>query len=107
MSYIAGPGHGGPAMVANTWLEGSWSEHYPALGRDGRRMAELFRQFSFPGGIPSHVAAEVPGSIHEDGDLGYSLSHALGAAFGNPAILCAVSIGHGEGETGTLAATPK
>src|SRR3546814_131427 len=91
-------------MVANTWLEGSWSEHYPALGRDGRGMAELFRQFSFPGGIPSHVAVEVPGSIHEGGELGYSLSHAFGAAFDDPDIVVACVIGDGEAETGPLAA---
>src|SRR3546814_16579037 len=92
----------GPAMVANTWLEVSWWEHYPALGRDGRGMAELFRQFSFPGGIPSHVAAEVPGSIHEGGELGYSLSHAFGAAFDDPAIVVACVIGYCGAETGPL-----
>src|SRR5690606_40388022 len=84
MIYITGPGHGGPALVANTWLEGSWSETYPSVSRDREGMQQLFRQFSFPGGVPSHVAAEVPGSIHEGGELGYSLSHAFGAAFDNP-----------------------
>ncbi len=101
--YIAGPGHGGPALVANTWLEGSWSETYPAVGRDEAGMAQLFRQFSFPGGIPSHVAAEVPGSIHEGGELGYSLAHAFGAAFDNPDLIVACVIGDGEAETGPLA----
>src|ERR1700729_3331361 len=81
MIYIAGPGHGGPALVANTYLEGTYSEFYPAIGRDESGMRKLFRQFSFPGGIPSHVAPETPGSIHEGGELGYALSHAHGAAF--------------------------
>ncbi|GIJ81332.1 xylulose-5-phosphate/fructose-6-phosphate phosphoketolase [Micromonospora phaseoli] len=101
--YITGPGHGGPALVANTWLEGTWSERYPGTGRDEAGMARLFRQFSFPGGIPSHVAAEVPGSIHEGGELGYALSHAYGAAFDNPDLLVACVIGDGEAETGPLA----
>ncbi|MGH9086018.1 MAG: phosphoketolase, partial [Acidimicrobiales bacterium] len=105
MIYITGPGHGGPAVVANTWLEGSWSDTYPAVGRDGAGMAELFRQFSFPGGIPSHVAAEVPGSIHEGGELGYSLSHAFGAAFDNPDLVVTCVIGDGEAETGPMAAS--
>jgi xylulose-5-phosphate/fructose-6-phosphate phosphoketolase len=101
--YVAGPGHGGPALVANTWLEGSWSETYPAVGRDAAGMERLFRQFSYPGGIPSHVAAEVPGSIHEGGELGYSLSHAFGAVFDSPEAICACVIGDGEAETGPLA----
>ncbi|HEX2719970.1 MAG TPA: hypothetical protein VHM71_03365, partial [Candidatus Deferrimicrobium sp.] len=84
MIYIAGPGHGGPAMVANTWLEGTYSEVYPDVPRNEEGMRKLFRQFSFPGGIPSHVAPETPGSIHEGGELGYALSHAFGAVFDNP-----------------------
>jgi xylulose-5-phosphate/fructose-6-phosphate phosphoketolase len=100
--YIAGPGHGGPAMVANTWLEGTYSELYPSVSRDEPGMARLFRQFSFPGGIPSHVAPEVPGSIHEGGELGYALMHAYGAAFDNPDLLVACVIGDGEAETGPL-----
>ena len=105
MIYITGPGHGGPALVANTWLEGSYTEHYPSLGRDAAGMAQLFRQFSFPGGIPSHVAPEVPGSIHEGGELGYSLAHAYGAAFDNPDLVVACVVGDGEAETGPLAAS--
>lgn len=101
--FVTGPGHGGPAIVANTWLEGTWSEVYHHIGRDEAGMARLFRQFSFPGGIPSHVAAEVPGSIHEGGELGYALSHAYGAAFDNPDLLVACVIGDGEAETGPLA----
>ncbi|WP_460849039.1 phosphoketolase family protein, partial [Phytohabitans suffuscus] len=101
--YITGPGHGGPAIVANTWLEGTYSELYPSISRDEAGMARLFRQFSFPGGIPSHVAPEVPGSIHEGGELGYSLMHAYGAAFDNPDLLVACVIGDGEAETGPLA----
>ncbi|MDN5835834.1 MAG: phosphoketolase family protein, partial [Nitrosospira sp.] len=104
MLYIAGPGHGGPAMVANTWLEGSYSEFYPCISRDATGMQRLFKQFSFPGGIPSHVAPETPGSIHEGGELGYSLSHAYGAAFDNPDLIVACVIGDGEAETGPLAA---
>jgi xylulose-5-phosphate/fructose-6-phosphate phosphoketolase len=103
--YICGPGHGGPGMVANTWLEGSYSEVYPAVTRDAEGMQELFRQFSFPGGIPSHAAPETPGSIHEGGELGYSLSHAYGAAFDNPDLVVACVIGDGEAETGPLAAS--
>ena len=103
MFFITGPGHGGPALVANTWLEGSWSDTYPAVSRDRTGMAKLFRQFSFPGGIPSHVAADVPGSIHEGGELGYSLSHAFGAAFDNPDLIVACVVGDGEAETGPLA----
>lgn len=102
--YIAGPGHGGPALVACTWLEGSYSERYPNVPRNAEGMATLFRQFSFPGGIGSHVTPEVPGSIHEGGELGYSLSHAFGAAFDNPDLLVACVIGDGEAETGPLAA---
>ncbi|WP_055589106.1 phosphoketolase family protein [Peterkaempfera griseoplana] len=102
---IWGPGHGGPAVVANSWLEGSYTETYPDITRDGAGMARLFRQFSFPGGIPSHVAPETPGSIHEGGELGYSLSHAYGAAFDNPDLLVACVIGDGEAETGPLAAS--
>ncbi|MDQ7904018.1 phosphoketolase family protein [Phytohabitans sp. ZYX-F-186] len=101
--YVTGPGHGGPAIVANTWLEGTYSELYPSVSRDEAGMARLFRQFSFPGGIPSHVAPEVPGSIHEGGELGYSLMHAYGAAFDNPDLLVACVIGDGEAETGPLA----
>jgi xylulose-5-phosphate/fructose-6-phosphate phosphoketolase len=101
--YITGPGHGGPALVANTWLEGTYSELYPSVSLDETGMARLFRQFSFPGGIPSHVAPEVPGSIHEGGELGYSLAHAHGAAFDNPDLLVACVIGDGEAETGPLA----
>jgi xylulose-5-phosphate/fructose-6-phosphate phosphoketolase len=103
--YIAGPGHGGPALVANTYLEGTYSEFYPAIGRDEEGMRRLFRQFSFPGGIPSHVAPETPGSIHEGGELGYSLSHAYGAAFDNPDLVVTCVVGDGEAETGPLAAS--
>ncbi len=105
MIYIAGPGHGGPAMVANTWLEGSYSEFYPRISRDEKGMRRLFKQFSFPGGIPSHVAPETPGSIHEGGELGYSLAHAFGAAFDNPDLIVACVVGDGEAETGPLAAS--
>jgi xylulose-5-phosphate/fructose-6-phosphate phosphoketolase len=101
--YVIGPGHGGPGIVANTFLEGSYSELYPAVTRDARGMKRLFRQFSFPGGIPSHVAPEVPGSIHEGGELGYSLLHAYGAAFDNPDLLVCCVVGDGEAETGPLA----
>jgi xylulose-5-phosphate/fructose-6-phosphate phosphoketolase len=103
--YIAGPGHGGPGMVANTYLEGTYTELYPRIGQDATGMARLFRQFSFPGGIPSHVAPETPGSIHEGGELGYSLVHAYGAAFDNPDLIVACVIGDGEAETGPLAAS--
>ncbi|MBC7780658.1 MAG: phosphoketolase, partial [Proteobacteria bacterium] len=96
---ITGPGHGGPALVANTWLEGSYTEHYPHLARNAEGMRRLFRQFSFPGGIGSHATPEVPGSIHEGGELGYALSHAHGAAFDNPDLLVACVIGDGEAET--------
>src|SRR5437762_5967932 len=101
--YICGPGHGGPAVVANAWLEGTYSELYPHVGPGEEGMRRLFRQFSFPGGIPSHVAPETPGSIHEGGELGYSLSHAFGAAFDNPELLVACVVGDGEAETGPLA----
>jgi xylulose-5-phosphate/fructose-6-phosphate phosphoketolase len=101
--FIAGPGHGGPALVANTYLEGTYSEYYPAVSQDEIGMQRLFKQFSFPGGIPSHVAPETPGSIHEGGELGYALSHAYGAAFDNPDLIVACVIGDGEAETGPLA----
>ncbi len=101
--YIAGPGHGGPALVASVYLEGTYSEIYPEIAESEDGMRRLFRQFSFPGGIPSHVAPETPGSIHEGGELGYSLSHAYGAAFDNPELLVACVIGDGEAETGPLA----
>jgi xylulose-5-phosphate/fructose-6-phosphate phosphoketolase len=103
MIYVAGPGHGGPGMVANTYLEGTYTELYPGITQDAAGMARLFRQFSFPGGIPSHVAPETPGSIHEGGELGYSLAHAYGAAFDNPDLIVACVIGDGEAETGALA----
>ncbi|HEV8463109.1 MAG TPA: phosphoketolase family protein [Gaiellaceae bacterium] len=101
--YITGPGHGGPGLVANSYLEGTYSELYPHIGEDVDGMRALFRQFSFPGGIPSHVAPETPGSIHEGGELGYALSHAFGAAFDNPDLLVACVVGDGEAETGPLA----
>jgi len=101
--YVCGPGHGGPAMVANTYLEGTYSELYPNISQDSSGMKKLFKQFSFPGGIPSHVAPETPGSIHEGGELGYALSHAFGAAFDNPDLLVACVVGDGEAETGPLA----
>jgi xylulose-5-phosphate/fructose-6-phosphate phosphoketolase len=103
MIYMSGPGHGGPALVANTYLEGTYSEVYPHISRDELGLQRLFRQFSFPGGIPSHVSPECPGSIHEGGELGYSLSHAFGAVFDNPQLLVACVIGDGEAETGPLA----
>jgi len=105
MMLVVGPGHGGPGIVANTYLEGSYTEHYPAIERDRSGMRRLFRQFSWPGGIPSHVAPETPGSIHEGGELGYSLAHAYGAAFDNPDLIVACVIGDGEAETGPLAAS--
>ena len=101
--YITGPGHGGPGIVANTYLEGTYSEVYPNISQDEEGLQRLFKQFSFPGGIPSHVAPETPGSIHEGGELGYSLSHAFGAAFDNPDLLVACVVGDGEAETGPLA----
>ncbi|MES1022188.1 phosphoketolase family protein [Gloeocapsa sp. BRSZ] len=103
--YIAGPGHGGPGLVANTYLEGTYSEYYPNISQDAEGMQKLFKQFSFPGGIPSHVAPETPGSIHEGGELGYAVSHAYGAAFDNPDLLVACVVGDGEAETGPLAAS--
>ena len=103
MIYVAGPGHGGPALVANCYLEGTYSEIYPDISQDEAGLRKLFRQFSFPGGIPSHVAPETPGSIHEGGELGYSLSHAFGAVFDNPDLIVACVVGDGEAETGPLA----
>jgi xylulose-5-phosphate/fructose-6-phosphate phosphoketolase len=103
--YIAGPGHGGPALVANTYLEGTYSEIYPNISEDADGMKKLFKQFSFPGGIPSHAAPETPGSIHEGGELGYSLLHAYGAVFDNPDLIACCVIGDGEAETGPLAAS--
>ena len=101
--YLAGPGHGGPAIVAQVYLEGTYSEIYPSISEDESGMRALFRQFSTPGGIPSHVSVPTPGSIHEGGELGYVLSHAFGAAFDNPDLLVAAVIGDGEAETGPLA----
>jgi xylulose-5-phosphate/fructose-6-phosphate phosphoketolase len=103
MIYIAGPGHGGPGLVANTYLEGTYSEVYPNVSQDVEGLRQLFKQFSFPGGIPSHAAPETPGSIHEGGELGYALSHAFGAAFDNPDLIVACVVGDGEAETGPLA----
>jgi xylulose-5-phosphate/fructose-6-phosphate phosphoketolase len=103
MMIVIGPGHGGPAALANGWLEGSYSEVYPSVPKDAAGMHRLFRQFSFPGGVPSHVAPETPGSIHEGGELGYSLSHAHGAALDNPGLIVACVVGDGEAETGPLA----
>ncbi|QXQ11280.1 phosphoketolase [Paeniglutamicibacter sp. Y32M11] len=105
MMYVMGPGHGGPGPVAAGWLEGTYSETYPNISQDLEGMKRLFKQFSFPGGIPSHVAPETPGSIHEGGELGYSLSHAYGAAFDNPELIVAAVVGDGEAETGPLAAS--
>ncbi|GAB6140467.1 phosphoketolase family protein [Methylosoma difficile] len=104
MIFICGPGHGGPAMVANAWLEGTYSEYYPNVSLDKAGMQVLFKQFSFPGGIPSHVAPETPGSIHEGGELGYALSHAFGAVFDNPDLIACCVVGDGEAETGPMAA---
>src|SRR5204863_7360151 len=103
MIYIIGPGHGGPGIVANTWLEGTYSEVYPNISQDEEGMQTLFKQFSFPGGLPSHVAPQTPGSIHEGGELGYALSHAFGAAFDNPGLIVTAVVGDGEAETGPLA----
>src|SRR5450755_2467042 len=103
MIYVTGPGHGGPGIVANTYLEGTYSEFYPNISQDAAGMQRLFRQFSFPGGIPSHVAPQTPGSIHEGGELGYSLSHAYGAVFDNPDLIAVCVVGDGEAETGPLA----
>jgi len=105
MIYVCGPGHGGPGMVANSWLEGSYTERFPNITQDAQGMQRLFKQFSFPGGIPSHAAPETPGSIHEGGELGYSLLHAYGAAFDNPDLLVCCVVGDGEAETGALAAS--
>ena len=105
LMLVVGPGHGGPGIVASTYLEGSYTEHYPAIERNRSGLRRLFRQFSWPGGIPSHVAPETPGSIHEGGELGYSLAHAYGAAFDNPDLVVACVIGDGEAETGPLAAS--
>jgi len=96
--YLCGPGHGGPAVVANVYLEGTYSEFYPNVGQDVHGLEALFKQFSFPGGISSHCGSETPGSIHEGGELGYSLSHAYGAAFDNPNLIVACIIGDGEAE---------
>src|SRR5512146_1610467 len=103
--YVTGPGHGGPGLVANAYLEGTYSEVYPHVGRDEEGLRRLFRQFSFPGGIPSHVAPETPGSIHEGGELGYALAHAYGAVFDLPDLLACCVVGDGEAETGPLAAS--
>src|ERR1700675_1924117 len=105
MIYVSGPGHGGPAVVANTYLEGTYSEIYPNVSQDEVGLQRLFLQFSFPGGIPSHASPETPGSIHEGGELGYSLSHSFGAAFDNPDLIVACVVGDGEAETGPLAAS--
>jgi xylulose-5-phosphate/fructose-6-phosphate phosphoketolase len=105
MIYICGPGHGGPGMVANSWLEGSYTERFPNITQDAQGMQRLFKQFSFPGGIPSHAAPETPGSINEGGELGYSLLHAYGAVFDNPDLVVCCVIGDGEAETGALAAS--
>lgn len=101
--FVTGPGHGGPALVANTYLEGTYSELYPHISQDEEGMKQLFKQFSFPGGIPSHVAAETPGSINEGGELGYSLTHAFGAVFDHPDLIAVCVVGDGEAETGALA----
>src|SRR5689334_19337496 len=103
MIYVTRPGHGGPGIVANTYLEGTYSEIYADVSQDQEGMKKLFRQFSFPGGIPSHVAPETPGSIHEGGELGYALSHAYGAAFDNPNLIVSCVVGDGEAETGPMA----
>ena len=102
MLYLAGPGHGGPAIVANVYLEGTYTEVYPHITRDTDGLRALFRQFSTPGGIPSHVSVPTPGSIHEGGELGYVLAHAFGAAFDNPDLIVAAVIGDGEAETAPL-----
>src|SRR2546427_5330755 len=103
MIYLTGPGHGGPAIVANVYLEGTYSEIYPDVAQDAAGLGRLFRQFSTPGGIPSHVSVTTPGSIHEGGELGYVLVHAFGAAFDNPELIVAAVVGDGEAETGPLA----
>jgi xylulose-5-phosphate/fructose-6-phosphate phosphoketolase len=103
MIYITGPGHGAAGIVANTYLEGTYSEIYPDISQDAEGMQKLFKQFSFPGGIPSHTSPETPGSIHEGGELGYAIAHAYGAAFDNPNLIVACIVGDGEAETGPLA----
>src|SRR5215213_6826297 len=103
--FVTGPGHGGPALVANTYLEGTYSEVYPQIGPDADGLRRLFLQFSYPGGVPSHVAPETPGSIHEGGELGYALVHAYGAIFDNPDLVALCVVGDGEAETGPLAAS--
>src|SRR5579875_3878687 len=103
MIFVAGPGHGGPGLVAQSWLEGTWTERYPEVDQSAAGMERLMRQFSWPYGVPSHVAPVVPGSIHEGGELGYSLVHAFGAAFDNPDLIVACVVGDGEAETGPLA----
>ena len=103
--YVTGPGHGGPALVAAAWLEGTYSEVYPQIGDDGEGVLRLFRQFSAPGGVPSHVSVQTPGSIHEGGELGYALVHAAGAAFDHPELVVACVVGDGEADTGPLAAS--
>ena len=105
MIYISGPGHGGQAMVANTYLEGTYTETYPSITEDEAGLKKLFKQFSSPGGISSHVAPETPGSINEGGELGYSLAHAYGAVLDNPSLIAACVVGDGEAETGPLAAS--
>ncbi|MEW6613479.1 MAG: phosphoketolase, partial [Pseudomonadota bacterium] len=102
--YVTGPGHGAPALIANTYLEGTYSELYPDVPQNAEGLKRLFKQFSFPGGIPSHTAPETPGSINEGGELGYSLSHAYGAVFDNPELIAACVVGDGEAETAALAA---
>src|SRR5579859_4726011 len=102
LMYVIGPGHGGPAALACTWLDGTYSQVYPDVTQDAAGLRTLFKQFSFPGGVPSHVAPETPGSIHEGGELGYSLAHAFGAAFDNPDLIVACVVGDGEAETGPL-----
>ena len=103
MLYISGPGHGGPALVSNTYLEGTYSEYYPEITQDEAGLKKLFQSFSWPGGLASHVSPQIPGSMHEGGELGYSLSHAFGAVFDNPNLITACIVGDGEAETGPLA----
>src|SRR5262249_7505781 len=105
--YLAGPGHGGPALLANVYLEGTYSQIYPEVTQDADGMRRLFRQFSTPGGVPSHVSVTTPGSIHEGGELGYVLTHAFGAVFDNPDLIAAAVVGDGEAETGPLAGSWK
>ena len=106
MIYVSGPGHGGNSLIANTYLEGSYSEIYPEISEDESGMKKLFKRFSFPGGVSSHVAPETPGSINEGGELGYSLAHAYGAVMDNPSLIVACVVGDGEAETGPLATSP-